>query len=212
MKKLFIIGAVTAILAVAAYVFLFIGPGKERLTEDKNKVTAENVKEFNSRIHDPVLMLDKLKNGSVIMEGSEKLIFVDGEATTGKKSAEAGMTERSSFTLGKILGIQSMGASYDIIVEMFADFGGSGTFNSVAVFNTSINDEYKNGIPPTCISYKVIGDRIIIDSVVTENMSGRDYDLTVRYYERKAGTPMSSAPTEKKTKAFRVSRSVLSEK
>lgn len=211
MKKIMIIVAVAVALTAAAYYLLFLGPGKDKLKGPGGNVTAENVKEFNDRIRDPALMLAYLKDKSIIIEGSEKLTFTGGEASTAKSSAEAGLTEQSVFTLGKILGVQSMGADYDIIVEIFADFGGSGTFNSVAVFSTSINDEYKNNIPPTGRSYKVIGDRVIIDSVVTENMSGRDYDLTVRYYERKTGDPMTSAPTEKRTKTFRVSRSVLSE-
>lgn len=210
MKKILLIGIITAVLVLATYFFLFLGPGKARLSESGAKVTALNVKDFNARLHDPALMLAHLKDEGVLIEGSEKLTFTDGEASTAKD--QGGFTERSVFTLGKILGVQSAGNGYDIIAEMFADFGGSGTFNSVAVFNTSIDSEYKNNIPPTGRSYKVIGDRIIIDSVVTGDPSDESYDLTVRYYERKEGAAMTDPPTEKTTKTFRVSKSVISEK
>lgn len=149
---------------------------------------------------DPALPDSCLKNGTYLVDG-QPITLVDGIAETELAPGSASKQVTRYFGNGVNIDLNSDGW-LDAAFLLQQDSGGSGTFYYVAAaLHTADGCQGTNAL--------FLGDRIAPQSTTLD--PGNASQVVVSYADRKAGEPMSSAPTLAVSRAFKLDNGSLVE-
>lgn len=129
---------------------------------------------------------DQVKFTSVILKNGVGEYVIDSENNL-----------KGDVFLNSILGQTPTSDGYDVFTDLAINAGGTGIFHSVAIFHLS-------STTMTHISSGDLGDRIKALSASVSPANSNDYELTVKYLDRKDDEPMTADPTVQKEKKFKV--------
>lgn len=142
-------------------------------------------------------LLGRLKSASVsASESGARVALVNGTA----KFSEGNV--KGTITMGDVAVETKVGGVSYVLASLAVNSGGSGTFKYVVLF------EDKDGVL-TDKSYALVGDRVVVNGVRADVVSGDQVAVSVTYLDHDKGEPLSAAPTIPRTKIFIIESGVF---
>ncbi len=139
-----------------------------------------------------------IKNSEIIIpDTNTKVKLVNGNATvSGENQAYVTYVSMVGMT-------QTSVNNYDVYASYAVNYGGSGQFLHVGLFNaTSSGVLYTSSTP-------ALGDRIIVSSATASAQMTPNYNLTVSYLDRTPTQSMADRPTVPASAVFQVKDHVI---
>ncbi len=113
---------------------------------------------------------------------------------------------KGSIVLGNVAEVRGTGSRTDVLVTMVVDYGGSGNFVYLVLFENQAGTLVQK-------SYALLGDRIKVNQVevVDSTKNGVDYLVKVNILDRTESEPMAAVPTVTKILNYSVKAGQLTE-